>query len=201
MSIPYGECYCGCGGETPLSGVTDKKRGYKKGEPTKFCKGHRLSMLDVPERFWDRVSKSDPDSCWEWKSHRQDDGYGCVRTKGNSLLRAHRVAFELTNGPIPEGLFVCHKCDNPPCCNPAHLFAGTCAENNHDKHMKGRQGTDNGAKGEANHGAKLTEAIVSEIRRRYTQDRIYQRLLAVEYGVSPKEIYRIVNRLSWRHIP
>lgn len=83
--------------------------------------------------FWDRTTRM-PNGCWEWHGARNDRGYGTV-TKN---VRAHRYAYELLGGPIPEGMCVCHTCDNPPCINPAHLFLGTIGENNRDRHAKGR---------------------------------------------------------------
>jgi len=86
-------------------------------------------------RFWARIEKGN--DCWPWKSRTDKDGYGKVHWAGESN-RAHRVAWEITNGPIPDGLLVCHSCDNPPCCNPSHLFLGTNAENMRDASAKRR---------------------------------------------------------------
>jgi hypothetical protein len=93
-------------------------------------------------RFWSKVDKSSgPDACWTWTSKaRSNDGkgYGAFNS-GSGSVRAHRFAWELTNGPIPDGLHVCHECDNPLCCNPAHFFLGTPKDNNADMISKGRQ--------------------------------------------------------------
>lgn len=94
----------------------------------------------IAERFWPRVEKRDADECWEWKGSRLQKGYGtmpCWPFKRPAL--AHRVSWEIHNGNIPDGLIVCHRCDNPPCVNPAHLFLGSHQDNLRDMVKKGRQ--------------------------------------------------------------
>jgi hypothetical protein len=88
------------------------------------------------DRFWSKVAKGADDACWLWQAGRFKSGYGAFAMRPHTK-RAHRVAWELVNGPIPDGLHVLHECDTPPCCNPAHLFLGTHADNMRDRQSKG----------------------------------------------------------------
>lgn len=91
------------------------------------------------ERFWEKVDRRSPDECWPWLGRaRTSFGYGAFAIGRDRANRAHRIAWELTNGPVPVGLSALHRCDNPPCCNPAHLFLGTQADNIADMVAKGR---------------------------------------------------------------
>jgi hypothetical protein len=114
----------------------------------------------LEERFWSKVDVCGPDECWEWTAYRLPAGYG---TFGRPTTTTHRIAWQLTNGPIPEGMFVCHKCDNPPCVNPAHLFVGTQQDNLRDMWSKGRAEATRQA-GKRNMVAALA-ALTAEQRR------------------------------------
>jgi hypothetical protein len=95
--------------------------------------------IPLEDRFWPKVNKRGPDECWEWNGCTKPFGYGFIsrRPSGNSEL-AHRVSWELANGPIPDGLYVLHRCDNPPCVNPNHLFLGDYGDNARDRAAKKR---------------------------------------------------------------
>jgi hypothetical protein len=96
------------------------------------------TVQDIADRFWARVDRTTtPDGCWPWTGGAGGFGYGRLRL-GKKKVMTHRVAWELTNGPIPEGILVLHDCDNPPCCRPDHLFLGDHAANVADRHAKGR---------------------------------------------------------------
>jgi len=105
---------------------------------SKAC-SNRARKKPLTERFWGMVTQLGPDDCWPFTGPRDGDGYGVIASEdGPHQLRASRVAYELQNGRIPPGRCVLHTCDNPPCCNGRHLVAGTQAENNHDRWLKGR---------------------------------------------------------------
>jgi hypothetical protein len=137
------------------------------------------------ERLWCRVDRGNPDACWEWGGYRQRNGvgYGVMMWKGRQLL-VHRVAFFLAYGHWPN---ICrHRCDNPPCCNPAHLLDGTRKDNVRDAVQRGFWGR-----------AKLTEEDVREIRRRYAAGGVTQRALADEFGVKSETVGNAISGRTW----
>lgn len=150
-------------------------------------------MDDFSERFWGRTSRVG--DCIEWTRAKTPAGYGALRHEGE-FLYAHRVAYELAHGPIPDGAHILHSCDNPACCNPEHLTAGTHSDNMRDMHSKGR-GNPPGLSHGHHPMAKLTEEQVAEIRRRYTAGGVTQYELAPEYGVSQAHLSKIVRKKSW----
>lgn len=151
------------------------------------------------QRFWEKVSVTAPDECWLWRASFTRGGYGqfTVPRGGRWITRrAHRVAWTLTNGPIRDGLYVCHRCDNPPCCNPAHLFLGTHHDNVKDMDAKGRRVTKVRA-GEAASNAKLRETDVARIRALYATNLFPQSQLAELYELSQTGVSAIIRGQSW----
>ena len=194
-----------------------------------LCIGHNMQrrkgrpirplMADVPvsERFWAKVNKNGPtmpgmdSACWVWTAGCNTCGYGQFRKDGRNVM-AHRLAYETDVDSIPDGLCICHRCDNPSCVNPAHLFAGTKAENAHDRDRKGRQVSPRGdasgsrkhpercPRGEAHGMAQIAEADVLAIRERYAAGGITKAALARSLGMSKVHIGDIIRRRSWRHV-
>ena len=153
----------------------------------------RISGAQQIER---NVTRGPDAACWPWTSTVRKDGYGTVTNDGGCRM-AHRVAWELANGPIPRGALVCHRCDNRVCCNPAHLFLGTNADNSADMASKGRA-----ARGERHPMAKLSEGDVREMRNLRRADRktwIYARL-AERFGVTIAACALICTRQKWPHV-
>lgn len=93
--------------------------------------------IDFVERFWNNIVKNAPDECWGWRAYKDPNGYGQMSVFGK-LQRAHRISYSLHFGAITKGMFVCHRCDNPECTNPDHLFLGTNKDNMKDAYKKGR---------------------------------------------------------------
>lgn len=160
------------------------------------------------ESFWGRVDRTAEDDCWVWRGWRSPTGYGYLKW-GNKQQRAHRIAWSLTNGPIPDGMLVCHHCDTPSCCNPKHLFIGSAADNNADKARKGRALSGNRhpsrttperhARGERSGASRLTEPQVIDVLRKAALGHSH-RSIAQELGVSTPTISSIVAGKAWRHV-
>jgi hypothetical protein len=181
-------------------------------------------MATLEERFWSKVDKSG--DCWVWTDHKTAQGDGRIHV-GPSMKRAHRIAYELAIGQIPQGMYVCHHCDNKSCVNPEHLFLGTHQDNMTDMMNKGRHvapsGARNGARlhpescprgdkhgfhnhpeawlrGEASKRAKLTAIDVLAIRSLYQSGGWTHRTLAQRFNINKGHVHRIIIREVWRHI-
>ncbi len=119
----------------------------------------------IAEQFWRFVERGEPDECWEWQGAKDRAGYGWIKHPDRGKLRAARVSFEMHKGPPPDGALICHTCDNPPCINPAHLYAGTSQSNMDDKVLRGRHLAGGGIKGEANQMVTMSDNVVAMVRR------------------------------------
>lgn len=154
-----------------------------------------MKRKSIEERFLANVRKTE--TCWLWTASTTSWGYGQIMHKGKGS-RAHRVSWELHNGPIPTGLFVCHHCDVPACVNPAHLFLGTNAENLADMDAKGwRVNPRRSGPGEVHGHVTLTEKQVLDICQRPSQG---LGTLAKEFNVTRTQISRIRRRKAWTHL-
>lgn len=141
------------------------------------------------ERFESRFVKGD--GCWNWTAQKGSGGYGLFCFEGRQQ-GAHRVSYQLYVGEIPEGMHVCHRCDNQSCVNPSHLFVGTASDNAHDRDNKKRCPF-----GEKHYRAKLTENQVKSIRKMWSSgSRNID--IAREFGVDKRNISNIVYRRTWR---
>ena len=147
-------------------------------------------------RIWQWIDTSS--ACWMWTGALQnvDSGYGVVRFNDKKHY-AHRLIWSLFNGPVPDGAFICHHCDEPRCVRPSHLYAGTQKENVADMFRRGRARP---ARGEAIGCSKLTEADVLEMRRLYSEGGISQRAAGRIFGASKSMAQAIIRRKYWRHI-
>jgi HNH endonuclease len=148
------------------------------------------------ERFWNKVNKNTLSGCWEWSGSLKCGGYGLFRVKGR-LYKAHRFSWILNVGSIPKGKLVCHKCDNPKCVNPAHLFLGTHTDNARDRENKNRRPI---FRGEAHPNSSLSDCQAVAIVEKYKTGRYSCRALAKEYDVASSTIHRLITKQTWRHL-
>lgn len=179
----------------------------------------------VIARFWSKVDKLPiHKGCWIWTAGRGTRGYGQFSIGGRNHS-SHRASYEIQYGSIPEGLSVLHRCDNPACVNPSHLFVGTQKDNMVDMVQKGRslrgdknpsrihrhlmpRGDRHGmrlhpekaCKGEANGNVVVTESMVREIRALYKTGQFFQKEIGARFGIHQGTVWQIVNRKTWQHV-
>jgi hypothetical protein len=173
--IEPGYCECGCGEDISAD---------VKGGPRRFAHGHNR------RRGRESYRVDEETGCWVWLGGARSFGHGTHRG-----MSTHRLSWEYANGPIPTGLCVLHKCDNPPCMNPDHLFLGTIQDNNRDMMEKGRN---RAASGVDHYRAKLTPKQVVEIRRRSRRGN--GAALAREFGVHVMTISAIIHGKNWKDV-
>lgn len=172
-----------------------------------------IDPASIPEesrvRFWDKIDRSaGPDKCWSWTACCTVGGYGRVRICKRDYC-SHRIAYTISRGPIPHGLFIRHLCDNSSCCNPDHLIPGSRSENEADKierkrHSRGEKHRSALAhldrKGENSPKAKFTNKHILEIRAMHALGNITLKKLADIYRVGTSSIHRVVRGKSWTHV-
>lgn len=174
-------CRC-CGNLYPIQHQSVQRSKYCGA----LCRAEAMRAR-FEDRFWGRVLVGKDDECWVWQGSLRGE-YGCVHTNGRTKS-CHRVAYELRKGPIPDGLEIRHSCDNPPCCNPAHLSVGTHSENMRDMSDRGR-----------GCGQVLVEQDVMRIRAMFFDEHIPQRTIAKAFGMSPAAISLAVRGVNWTAI-
>lgn len=164
------------------------------------------ATMTTEERFWAKVDKNGPiqphcpelGRCWLWKGSPDSDGHSGYFGFNRDRCRAYRFSWILHFGPIPKGLFVCHKCDNGLCVNPEHLFVGTQKDNIADASTKGRM-VGASFPGELNTQSKLREQEILEIRNSIGSG-VSQRILAAKYCVHQASIWKVIHGKSWKHL-
>lgn len=163
---------------------------------------YRLAALGVrvaprgstlEERFWQNVDRGDETGCWLWIGYRDAEGYGHL-SAWPTVIAAHRFSFELAHGPIPDGMAVRHRCDNPPCVNPAHLEQGTAIDNNRDKALRGRDAT-----GERHGMARYSEDAAREVKARLARGES-QTAIAQALGMNRATVHKIAVGKHWKEV-
>lgn len=152
---------------------------------------------DESRRLWGRITIGLPDECWNWTGHvigKSPNDYGRLKIQGRETL-AHRVSFQIRHRLLLPGECALHRCDNPRCCNPAHLFPGTQKQNVHDRIAKKRRGSPGGPSGETHPSARLKRSDVDSIRAQKGKES--GNALAQKFGISRKTVYKIWGNRCW----
>lgn len=172
-----------------------KKKG-KEGKRRCVCAARDRPRRSLEERFWDKVNVCGANECWLWKGSKAR-GYGRISLsdRGRGAAQAHRISWEIHYGSIPDGLYVCHKCDVRACVNPNHLFLGTPKDNQQDMVRKGRC-----AMGETHPQTKFKKDDIIKIRKLYATGKFTQREIARRFEVKRPAISRILSGKRWGHV-
>lgn len=180
-----------------LDALTAGEVTLDRGAHFRFEEGHCAmerskftSRETTPENFWSKVDTSE--NCWLWLGRTDGNGYGRVGFRGRTNVGAHRVAWAFTNGGLLPDEWVLHRCDNPPCVNPDHLFLGDVVENNRDRQRKGRTRGWAGREGIEHHAFKVDAGLV-ELIHQMRQDGASQQAIADTYGVSRGHVSKILS--------
>lgn len=190
QEISFGYCQCGCGQLAPISDRNDPRRGYVKGTPMRYISHHqprgRRKYASLADRLWADCAQGEPDECWEWRGAKNPFGHGQLRYRYVQLY-AHRASWLVHFGDIPANMCVCHRCDNPSCCNPNHLFLGTHGDNHADMDDKGRGVTN------------LTAEDIRRIRDKAANGETHA-AIGAEFAVHRATIWKIVKGKTWRRV-
>ena len=181
-----------CGKQMTLN-LSRAKRGQL------YCSRKCFFNKTPTQRFWEKVKRGKRNECWIWIGSKIPQGYGNGWWNGYQEL-AHRISWIIANGNIPRELDVLHRCDNPPCVNPRHLFLGTAKDNALDMVEKGRFRSGN-LRGVQIGNSKLKDADILEIRRFYKTKEYTYTSLGRRYGVSYQQIANIISKKHWKHLP
>lgn len=177
-------------------GLSKKRKGASQ-YCSRACVGAFLRSRKKPaaERFWLKVDVRSEDECWPWLGRRDDNDYGRFDNDGRPTT-AHRFSFFDKSPHVDRRLHVCHSCDNPPCCNPKHLWAGTQLENIEDMNAKGRRRWGPPRRGPESNKTKLTEDQVREI----VSSSMTNKELAAKFRVTGSAIYNVRHGKAWAHV-
>lgn len=182
-------CRCLCGNERHVrSSVLIRNLRKERGS-----RGCGCDFVLMKRAYESNVIRCD--GCWRWSGARHGFGYGRVHLRKGVKVSAHRMSWILHNGPIPDGQCVLHRCDNPECTNPDHLFLGSNADNTADMKSKNRH-----MFGESHRGSKVTEEMIPQIIRDWIPRRFTRKMVAQKYGISVNQVGNIIKGRQWTHI-